>query len=188
MKISRGLAVLALLGVFAGPALAADYAIDPVHTFANFRIKHMGVSYSYGRFDFPEGTVSYDPAAPEKTTLSITIKIDNVNTGVEKRDTHLKSASFFNVKDFPTMTFVSTSAKKVDENNLEVTGDLTIHGVKKSVTVKLEISGTGEFQGKKLIGFETTFDIKRSDFGMTEMIPGAGDEVRINFSLEAGAK
>jgi polyisoprenoid-binding protein YceI len=184
----RTLSALAILGaVAATPALALDYTVDPVHTFATFRIKHMGTSYSYGRFDFPEGKISYDAASPEKATFNVTIKMDNLNTGVQKRDDHLKSPQFFNAKDFPTMTFVSTAVKKVDDKNLEVTGDLTIHGVKKSVTVKMEVTGANEFQGKKLIGFETIFDIKRSEFGMKEMLEGASDDVRIYISLEAGA-
>jgi polyisoprenoid-binding protein YceI len=188
MKLTRSLSVLAILGALAAtPALALDYTVDPVHTFATYRIKHMNTSFSYGRFDFPEGKVSYDAASPEKATFNLTIKLENLNTGVQKRDDHLKSPQFFNAKDFPTLTFVSTAVKKVDDKNLEVTGDLTIHGVKKSVTVKMEITGTNEFQGKKLIGFETVFDIKRTDFGMKELLEGAGDDVRIYFSLEAGA-
>jgi polyisoprenoid-binding protein YceI len=190
MKLARilgGLAAVLLVG--AVPALADSYALDPVHSFATFRIKHMQVSWSYGRINAPEGTVEYDAAAPEKTSFNLTLKTANIDTGVAARDGHLKSPSFFNAKEFPTITFVSKSAKKIDDTTLEVTGDLTIHGVTKSVTAKVELSGTGkDMKGNPLVGFETTLEIKRSDYGMTELIPAAGDEVRIIFALEAGKK
>jgi polyisoprenoid-binding protein YceI len=108
-----------------------------------------------------------------------------VDTGIQKRDDHLRSPDFFNAKQFPTIKFVSKEVKKTDKGH-EVTGDLTMHGVTKSITVNLEQTGQGSMGPRQIIGFETTVDLKRSDFGMKNMIGPAADDVRLIISLEAG--
>jgi polyisoprenoid-binding protein YceI len=170
-------------------ALAASYAVDPVHSSALFRVRHMNTSWVHGRINGPQGMVSYDPVAPEKSSFEVTLKAADIDTHVAARDNHLKSPAFFNAKEYPTLTFKSTAVRKTDDTHLEVTGDLTIHGVKKFVTVSMEISGTGkDMKGTPIIGFETTFTIKRSDFGMKEFLNMVGDEIRITVSLEADKK
>jgi polyisoprenoid-binding protein YceI len=179
-----GVVVVAAAGSL--QALAATYKVDPVHSSAIFRILHNKISYLYGRITAPEGTIVFDAAKPENATFNLTLKATNIDTANAQRDTHLKSPTFFNAAEFPTLTFKSTAVKKVDDKNLDVTGDLTIRGVKKSITVKMEITGQNA-GAKPLIGFEATFTIKRSDFDMKEMPDMVGDDVRITVSFEAGA-
>jgi polyisoprenoid-binding protein YceI len=134
------------------------------------------------------GTIVYDEAAPEKSSVSITIDAASVDSNNPKRDEHLESPDFFSVKEFPTIEFRSKSvARKGDK--LEITGDLTLHGVTKSVTATAEVTGAGEVpqQGHKA-GFEATLNVKRGDFGMTKYAPGLGDEVRIIVAIEAARK
>jgi polyisoprenoid-binding protein YceI len=179
--------VLAAGAAIAGRALAADtYTVDRDHSSALFRIGHIGISATWGRFNDVAGTFVED-ADPSKASVEIQIKADSVDTNQKKRDDHLKSPDFFNAKQFPTLTFKSKSLKKVDEKTLEVTGDLTIHGVTKPLTTKIVHIGSGKTpMGDTRSGWETTFTIKRSDFDMKyglDMDP-SGDEVRITVALE----
>ncbi len=173
----------------AAPAMAADaYTVDSVHSFATFRVKHMNVSYSYGRFDKIEGKFDIDPAKPEACMIDMTVDASSINTGNDKRDQHLKSQDFFSVKEFPTLTFKSKSFKKAGDA-LTCEGDLTLHGVTKTITIPVELVGQGEGRGgAKLAGFESKFTIKRSDFGMNFMLQGIGDEITVMVSAEGGKK
>lgn len=173
--------------------LAADgdgvqtFKIDTVHSSAIFRIKHLDTAFFWGRFNDIAGTVAWDPASPEAAAFDVTIKTASVDTKNGARDTHLKGPEFFDAKQFPTLTFKSKSVKKGDDKMLEVSGDLTMHGVTKPLTAKIEMTGSGKgMNGQSLVGFETTFNVKRSDFGMNKMVGPVGDDVRIIVSLEAG--
>jgi polyisoprenoid-binding protein YceI len=188
MKLWHSLAALVLVAGSSLVAFGETYAVDPVHSSIAFRIKHMNTAYFHGRVNAPEGTIDYDQANPEASKFDVTVKVDNIDTGNKQRDEHLRSASFFNATDFPNLTFKSTSVKKSGDKQLDVTGDLTIHGVTKSVTVKVEHTGSGDMKGKPIVGFETVFDIKRSDFGIKEMMGQLGDDVRLTIALEAGKK
>ncbi len=162
------------------------YRIDAVHSSNCFRIKHMNVAWFYGRFNELEGTIVYSEADPAACSFDVRIKADSIDTNNADRDKHLKSADFFEVEKYPELTFKSRSAKKLAESTLEVTGDLTLHGVTKPLTVKIEHTGSGPgMRGEHRAGFETTFEIKRTDYGMTKLLGGVGDEVRITVSLEA---
>jgi polyisoprenoid-binding protein YceI len=175
-------AVVASLGM---SAFAAHYEVDPVHTAIIYRVKHLQSSYSYGRFDKPTGTFDYDPASPDASTFELSINVDDINTGSPQRDGHLKSPDFFNAKQFPTITFKSTSVKKSGDSTLDVTGDLTLHGVTKSVTIPLTVVGTGKgMAGETRTGFEGSLDIKRSGFGMTGLPSAVGDDVHLIISIE----
>lgn len=179
-----------LLAALALPAFAADYTVDDDHTFALFRVQHMGAGFTWGRFDAIAGDVSYDPANPAANKVSITIQAGSVSVGVPKMEEHLKSNDFFDVKQFPTLTFVSKSFAKKGEGVYEVVGDLTIAGKTKAVTVPVTRTGisTHAFTKKPLVGFESVFEINRNDFGI-KYGPGAvGDTVRITFALEAIGK
>ena len=174
--------------VMAGTSLAAfgdTYILDPVHCSAIFRIKHNGASYVYGRINGPEGTLVYDAAKPEASAFDITMKAANIDTNNAQRDTHLKSASFFNAKEYPELTFKAKSVKKADGDSLEVTCVLTIHGVTTPLTVKLDHTGDGT---GGTIGFEGTFTINRNDFDIKEMPGALGDDVRIIVAFEAKKK
>jgi polyisoprenoid-binding protein YceI len=144
MNMQRMLcAAAASLSLFVGNSvLAGDtYKLDPVHATAAFKIKHANVSQFYGRINGPEGTIVLDEADPTKTTFDITLKAANIDSGNPKRDDHLKSPDFFSAQEFPTITFKSTSVKKAGDNKLEVTGDMTMHGQTKPITVTLEQGG-----------------------------------------------
>lgn len=181
----RSVVAVLVLTLAASLAQAADtYKLDPVHSFVIFRIKHLDVSYSYGQFKEPTGTVVFDAADPSKSSFTLEIKADNLDTHNLKRDQHLKSPDFFDAKQFPTISFKSTAVKSAGENKLEVTGDLTLHGVTKSITVTVEKTGEAQTQMGYRIGFESTVTLKRTDYGMTTMIGPAGDDVTLRISLE----
>lgn len=165
---------------------AADaFEVDGGHSNVLFRVKHMGVSNFYARFDKIEGKFQVDAADPAATMIDITVHADSVNTKMGKLDAHLKSPDFFSVKEFPTITFKSKSAKAGDDGKIEVTGDLTLHGVTKSITVEVEPTGSGQSPwGGEMAGFECIFKIKRSDYGMEFMLDKLGDEVKLIVSME----
>lgn len=171
---------------------AADtYEIDTAHSMILFRAKHNGVSYNYGRFNKFSGELTVDAADISKSTVEFEVDAASVDTANEKRDQHLRSPDFFSAKQFPVITFKSTevSAKDGEEDVLEVTGDLELHGVKKSITVDVKITGQGKNrQGESLMGFESIFTIKRSEFGMTYGMGGISDDIRLTVSIETKQK
>jgi polyisoprenoid-binding protein YceI len=185
MKRWFAFAAAALISSLAAMTWAENYAVDPGHSSAIFRIKHNNAAFLYGRINAPEGSIVYDAAQPEASSFNITMKAANIDTNNANRDNQLKSPSFFNAKEFPNLTFKSTSVKKGEGDSLEVSGDLTIHGVTKPLTVKLDHTENGN---GILAGFEGTFTVNRSDFGMKEMLNTVGDDVRIIVSFEARKK
>ena len=190
---SIGSLVLLLLIGSAGitePMGIATYEIDTAHSMILFRAKHNNVSYNYGRFNEFTGKITTDEFA-SMGMVEFEVKSASVDTGNEKRDQHLRSSDFFSAKQFPVITFKSTkvSAKEGEEDVLEVTGDLELHGVKKSVTVDVEITGRADGKdGESLIGFESIFTIKRSEFGMTYGMGSVSDDIRLIVSIEAKHK
>ena len=170
---------------------ATTYEIDAVHSSVLFRAKHMGVAYNYGRFNDFSGKISMDDTDVSKSTVEFEVKTESVDTGNTKRDQHLRSPDFFNAKQFPALTFKSTkvSEKAGKENVLEVTGDFNLHGVKKSITLDVEMTGELDTpQGGKIIGFHTTFNIKRTEYGFNFGLEGVNDDIQIIVSVEAGKK
>jgi polyisoprenoid-binding protein YceI len=144
----------------------------------------LGVSHNYGRFNDVSGRYSFDPNDPSSSTFEVTIKADSVDTHSERRDQHLKSPDFFNAKQFPVIQFKSKSVRKTDDG-VEATGELSLHGVKKDVTVGIEHVGSGEDPwGNHRSGFVTTFAIKRSEFDMKFMMGPLGDEVTLLVNIE----
>lgn len=169
----------------------ATYEIDAVHSSVLFRAKHMGVTYNYGRFNDFSGKITMPDTDVSKSTVEFQVKTESVDTGNAKRDQHLRSADFFNAKQFPVITFKSTKVaeKAGQENVLEVTGDFNLHGVKKSITIDVEITGQKKSpQVGEIIGFHTTFSIKRSEYGMNFGLEGVNDDIQITVSVEAGKK
>jgi polyisoprenoid-binding protein YceI len=182
-------AVVALFAVAAAQSRAADaYKVDPVHSSVVFRVTHAGIGAVYGRFNDFTGTVAPDDADPSRSAFAFEIQVNGVDTHQEKRDAHLKSPDFFNAKQYPTITFKSTAVKKSADkpNTLDVTGDLTLHGTTKSVTIPVELLGKGQLMGQSRVGVEAIFTVKMSDFGFKGN-PGVGDEVKLFVALE-GAK
>jgi polyisoprenoid-binding protein YceI len=169
----------------AGLARADVYKTDPVHSAVVFKIHHFGAGYVWGTFAGPTGMITYDTADPSQTSFDLTVSVDTLDTRSENRDKDLKGPDFFDAKQFPTLTFKSTSVKKTSDTQMEVTGDLTVHGVTKSVTVTMDATGTGQgMQKETRSGWETTLTINRSDYGMTYDAPAIGDEVKIIIGLE----
>lgn len=170
---------------------AKTYQIDAVHSSVLFRAKHLGVTYFYGRFNEFSGNITMDETDISKSKVEFEVKTASVDTANKKRDQHLRSPDFFNTKQFPVITFKSTkvSAKAGQENMLEVTGDFALHGVKKSITVDIEITGKTNFpQVGEVMGFLTTFDIKRSEYGINFGMESVNDEIQITVSIEAAHK
>jgi polyisoprenoid-binding protein YceI len=167
---------------------AADtYEIDTPHSIIIFRAKHNGISYNYGRFNEFTGKITMD-ADVSKSIVAFEVKTASVDTANKKRDQHLRSSDFFSAKQFPVITFKSTkvSMKEAEEDILEVTGDFELLGVKKSITVDVKITGRGKGRGgESLIGFESVFTVKRSDFGMTYGAGTVSDDIRLTVSIEA---
>lgn len=190
MSFQSALSALLLSGALllglAAPASAADtYLVDGSHSSIVFRIRHLNVSWFYGRFNKVTGQFRVDEANPAGSSIQLEIDADSVDTANQRRDQHLKSPDFFNAVEFPKITFRSKQVRKADEGVFEVTGDLTLHGVTREVTVRAEHVGTGPGQrGEQRAGFEAVFTIKRSDFGMSFMQGPLGDEVRLVISLE----
>lgn len=175
----------------AAPHAEGEYKLDPVHSHVIFKIKHLGTSHAYGMIHEPTGSFTIDAADPTKSTIEVSAKVENIDTGSPKRDEHLRSGDFFSAKEFPTLTFKSTAFKSAGENKHEVTGDLTMHGVTKPITAQLHVLGSGKgMRGGTVMGLEATFTIKRSDFGMNTYIKeGAlGDEVSITVAIEGTGK
>jgi polyisoprenoid-binding protein YceI len=163
-RISRySVGVLALCALLAQPASAETYSIDPVHSSVGFTIRHL-VGRTSGSFADFSGSIAYDEAKPTAASFAGTVQIGSIDTGNEKRDGHLKSADFFDAEKFPTMGFASTSAKST-KAGLEVTGDLTLHGVTKSIVIPVEVLGIGmnPMSKKPVAGFSAEFVIARSE-------------------------
>ena len=177
--------LIPLFALTAAPAFSADtYSVDPVHSAALFSVSHLGISNTHGRFNGIDGTLTWDATDPTKSSISITIKTSTVDTNSEKRDQHLRDPDFFNSKQMPTATFVSKSFTKIDDATFAVTGDLTLVGTTKPVTVNVKKIGEGKDPwGGYRIGFETSFTIKRADFNI-KGVDGVGEEVAMTFGLE----
>ena len=172
----------------AQPAAAA-MTLDPVHSMALFRIQHLEAGQFWGRFNGVEGSVSWpldDASAPMIKAIA---KVEQVDTGSEKLDGNLKGPNFFNAKEFPEIAFTTTAGTRVGERHWTLTGDLSLHGVTKPVTVDCVVTGVGKGPTGRKVGFECQLTIKRSEFGMTwgiEKPPKAlGDEVKLVIGLEA---
>lgn len=177
--------VVVVLSAISMAAVADSYTIDPAHTYPNFTINHLGFSTMHGRFDKSQGTLTMDR---EKGTGSVEVVVDmaSVSTGFAKRDDHLRSPDFFNVAEFPEMTFKSTKVEFMGKG-AKVTGDLTIKGVTKSVVLDVDSinCGTHPFNKKTVCGFGATTSIKRSDFGIKYGLPTIGDDMNITLEVEA---
>jgi polyisoprenoid-binding protein YceI len=185
------ISALVLGSLAAHSAIAADtYEVDPVHSFVLFKVSHLGAGYVWGRFTGGlTGTMSNDPAAPEKSAVALEVKTDTLDTGFAQRDKDIKSPDFLNAKQFPVITFKSTSVQKVSDQQYAVTGDLTFHGVTKPVTVQANITGQGKGpKGEVRTGAEVHFTVKRSEYGVKYGLPALGDDVEMILAVEGVRK
>lgn len=168
--MNRVLALAAAVLV-AAPALAqaAAYDLDPAHSSAGFKVKHMMVSNVKGSFQKLAGTVNFDEKAPEKIAIRADIETASIDTDDAKRDEHLRSPDFFDVAKHPKMTFVSKRAKAAGKGRMQVIGDLTIRGVTREVTLDVEglDSTVKDPWGNVRRGGSATGKLSRKDFGLT---------------------
>jgi polyisoprenoid-binding protein YceI len=176
-------------------AFAADtYVFDKAHSTLGFQVRHL-FSTVPGKFDDFTGTITYDEANPENSSVEVTIKTASVDTGVKMRDDDLRSPNFFDAAKYPEITFKSKSVKMTGNNTAEVTGDLTMHGVTKETVLKVELTGKGAGMkpGSVVSGWNAETALKRTDYGLTwnKVIEGTqvvGDDVKIDLNVEADKK
>ena len=170
----------------------STWAIDPAHSLAEFAVKHMMVSTVKGRFRAVEGSITLDEDNPTNSSVTATIDVATVDTGVEQRDNHLRSDDFFNAERFPAINFRSTRVQRVDDDNWKVTGDLTIRDVTKEVVLDTEYEGQIlDAFGKQRAAFTAQTAVNRKDFKLNwnGLIEGGGvvvsDRVRITLHIAA---
>jgi polyisoprenoid-binding protein YceI len=175
--------------VLATPSLyATTYTLEPDYTQGVFRWNHLGFSTPAAQFAQGAGTLEFDPADPVKSSVKVTIALSSINTGVPALDEEFRSADFFNTAKFPTATFKSTKVDKGGAaDQLKVTGDLSLHGVTKPVTLDVTVVkiGTNPRTGLPTVGFEATTTLKRSDFGLGAFVPQVSDEIQMHITSQA---
>ncbi|MFD5776299.1 YceI family protein [Streptomyces fungicidicus] len=173
-------------------ALTGDYTIDPAHTTLGFVARHAMVTNVKGTFQDFTGTLHLDGGDPSKSTATIDVVMDSIETGNADRDGHLKSADFFKTDEFPAMTFRTTKAEALGGDDYRITGDLTILGTTKQLSIDLEFNGaaTDPF-GNQRVGFEGKAEILRSEWGLTwnAALETGGvlvsDKIKLNFDISA---
>jgi polyisoprenoid-binding protein YceI len=173
-------------------AQAETYKVDPIHSFPHFGIDHFGVSTIWGRFEKMNGTFTIDRTA-KKGAVELTIETATVTTGdsdkgsrPRSRDDHLRQADFFNTAEFPRMTYKSTNVKFNGDAPSEIEGQLTLLGVAKPVTIKIDrwICKDHPMSKKPMCGGDASGSFKRTDFGMKYGVPALGDEIRLKINFE----
>ena len=182
------------LSVFAADGVkvpaAEKYDIDASHSGVVFGWNHFGFSNPAARFDKIEGSMLLDKADLTKSSISVTLPLEGLDTGVAKLDEALKSPDFLDAAKYPTITFKSSKVEKTGESGLRITGNLTVHGVTKPVTLDAKVNKIGLFEIPGVIkaqaaGFDATTVIKRSDFGVSKYVPAVSDEIPVRITLDA---
>ncbi|MBB6249300.1 YceI family protein [Rhodanobacter sp. A1T4] len=188
MRALRFLAIAGLLGAAVSSVQAAPvtYQLDPGHTMVLFTWNHFGFSNPTANLSLGSGTLVFDDKQPSKSTVEVTLPLANLDTHVSALDTHLKEPDFFDASKYPTVTFKSTKVQPLGGDKFKVTGDLTVHGVTKSVVLdaKLNKSGVHPMTKAQSIGFDATGSLKRSDFGVGAYVPNVSDEIKIRITTE----
>jgi polyisoprenoid-binding protein YceI len=172
-------------------AAVRTFAIDKTHSEAAFQVRHL-VTKVRGRFTDLGGSIAFDEASPAASSVTFTIQAASIDTGTPDRDAHLRSADFFHVEKYPTLTFVSTAIEARGGDEYAVTGDLTMRGVTKRITLPVTFLGKAKDPwGNEKLGFEAETTINRKDYGLTwnaALETGGflvGDEVKISVSIQA---
>lgn len=167
------------------------WTLDPAHTTVAFAVRHLMISNVVGQFEKVEGSVDFDEAAPERTTVHVRIAADSLNTREPQRDAHLKSPDFLDAANYPYIEFKSTRVERTGENTAKLHGDLTIRGVTRPVMLDVTFVGKAKTPwGQWNAGFEATAKINREDWGLTWNMPLetggllVGKEVKINITAE----
>jgi polyisoprenoid-binding protein YceI len=188
----KRIAVLAA-ALLAAPLARAEttpWNMDPSHSHASFSVRHLGISNVRGEFGKVDGALRYDPEDVTRSQVEATVDVTTIDTREAKRDAHLKSPDFFDAANHPKMTFKSTKVEKAGDKKLKVTGDLTIRGNTKPVTLDVELNGPiKDMQGAQRVAAVATGKIDRHEYGlkwnnMLEATPVVGDEVSIELAAE----
>ena len=178
--------LIALAFAASAAAQTGTWKIDPNHSSAQFSVRHLGVSTVRGAFTKVNGSASYDASDSSKNSLEATIEADSIDTRVQMRDNDLRSANFLDVQKYPTITFHSKQAKAAGDGKMQITGDLTIHGVTKEVV--LDVDGPSapikDPWGNQRIGASASTKINRKDFGVNGAPGVVGDEISITIDAE----
>ncbi|HVI51923.1 MAG TPA: YceI family protein [Candidatus Sulfotelmatobacter sp.] len=163
-----------------------SFAVDKSHAKIIFSTTHFGFSTYYGLFTDFDAKLTFDPKAPAKSDLNVTVNLNGIDTTNPKLDEHLKSPDFFNAAQYPTATFKSTKIEVTGATTGKITGDLTLHGVTKPVELDATFNGGGTNPMTKayVLGFNATGVIKRSEFGIKTYVPAVGDDVTLTISGE----
>ena len=186
IKRTLGAALVAAGLAFSGAAAqAADYSIDSAHSFVQFKISHVGVSWMIGTFEKVSGSFTFDSeAGPEAQSITVEIDTASVDTNHAERDKHLRSADFLDVDEFPTATFVSTGYEGDAEGGV-MTGDLTLHGVTMPIAIAVKRVGEGKDPwGGYRAGFEGSVTIVRKDYGMGYNLGPASESMELSLFIE----
>lgn len=170
------------------PLHATTYTLEPDYTQGVFRWNHLGFSSPAAQFAQGAGTLEFDRADPTKASVTVTIPLESLRTGVPALDDHFRSADFFDIGKFPTASFHSTHiAKGPAADELEVNGDLELHGVTRPVVLAVTVVkiGSNPRNGLPTIGFDATTTLKRSAFGLGKFVPQVGDEIQVRITSQA---
>lgn len=191
MMMKKIVFVLSFMLISVSLLAQETWTADSYHSRLGFAVTHLGIADVPGHFEDFDVKITAEEEDFSDAVVEMTAKLNSINTRVEQRDNHLKSADFFDVEQYPTMHFKSTEIKKVGKNKYELTGELSLHGVSKPVTVDMVYRGTTanpNANGAPVAGIQITGTIKRSDFGIGEGFPAPmiSDEVRIKADGEFG--
>ena len=179
-----GLILTLALGSIAAASPAADYEIDSTHSFVEFRIKHLGYSWLYGRFNKFSGHFTYDPDNPQANAITVSIGSASVDTNHAERDKHLRGSDFLDVTKYPEATFESTTYTG-DADSGTIEGMLTLHGVTKPISIRLEKLGEGNDPwGGYRAGFIGTTTLTRRDFGISYNLGPASESMELEIGIE----
>jgi len=188
--LRKTLLALGMTLALAGPALADTYTVDRAHSEAAFQVRHIFTKVR-GTFRDFSGMINFDKAQPANSSVEFRIKTASIDTGNQKRDDHLRTADFFDVANHPEIVFKSTKVVPKGANAFEVTGDFTMHGVTKSITLPVTFLGEQKFMKGTKAGFETALTINRKDYGLNwnRALEGGGvlvgEDVEIAINIEA---
>lgn len=190
LLFTLALSISALAFASTTNAKAADYEFDTVHTQIIFKVNHLGYSNSYGKFRAFDGTLSFDPEDWSTAKTEVSINTKSIDLENKKWNDHMRNPDFFDVEQYPAMTFKSTKLEKTGENTGKLHGDLTILDKTLPITLDLTLNQAGihPLSEQPHVGFSATSTIKRSEWGMIYGVPAVSDEVDIIIEVEATAK
>jgi polyisoprenoid-binding protein YceI len=188
MPLLKYIFLAALLGAaVSAQAAPVTYKLDPNHTMVLFSWNHFGYSNPTADLGLGEGTIVFDEQYPAQSSVEVTLPLARLDTHVVALDEHLKKADFFDAAKYPVVTFKSSKVEPLGDSKFKVTGDLTVHGVTRPVTLDVTVNkvGTQPMWKASAVGFDATATIKRSEFGVTKYVPMVSDEIHVHITTEA---